>query len=57
MIQALRDPTTVKEVRQILEVINYYGKFIPRLAMIAETIHNFLKKKKQWSGTGSMRRR
>ena len=48
MIQALRAPTTVREVRQILGVINYYGKFIPRLAIIAQPIHDLLKKNKGW---------
>ena len=48
MIQALRAPITVREVRQILGVINYYGKFIPRLAIIAQPIHDLLKKNKQW---------
>ena len=48
MFQALRDPTTVREVRQILGVINRYGKFIPRLAIIAQPIHDLLKKNKQW---------
>ena len=40
MIQALRAPTTVREVRQILGVINYYGKLIPKLAIIAQPIHD-----------------
>ena len=47
MIQALRAPTTVREVRQILGVIKYYGKFIPRLVTIVQPIHNLLKKNKQ----------
>ena len=35
MFQVLRPSTVVREVRQILGVINYYGNFIPRLAIIA----------------------
>ena len=48
MLQALSAPTTAREVRQILGVINYYGKFIPRLAIIGQPIYDLLKKNKQW---------
>ena len=43
-IQELRAPKTVKEVRQVLGVINYYRKFIERMAIVAKPIYELLKK-------------
>jgi hypothetical protein len=43
-IQELRAPKTVKEVRQVLGVINYYRKFIENMAIVAKPIYELLKK-------------
>ena len=43
-ILTLSKPANLKGVRQLLGVINYYGKFIPHLASVAEPLHALLRK-------------
>ena len=44
IITKLKAPTNVKQVRQLMGIINYYAKFIKSLAGIASPIYNLLKK-------------
>ena len=44
----LKPPTCVKEVRQLLGVVNYYNRYIPRMAEIAEPIHALLRNGSKW---------
>ena len=48
-IRNLKAPGTVKEVRQILGIVNYYGRYIPGLADLAEPMHRLLKKGVRWN--------
>ena len=47
-IGRLKDPENVKQARQVMGVVNYYGRFIPSLAQIAHPIHSLLEKGKKW---------
>ena len=44
IISAIRAPANVKQVRQLLGVINYYSRFIKNMASILSPIHALLKK-------------
>ena len=46
-VQAVKDmavPKTVKEVRSFLGTVNYYGKFIPKIADMRKPLNDLLKK-------------
>ena len=45
-IQRLKKPENVKELRQLLGIVNYYQKYIPKMAVIAEPLHSLLRKDK-----------
>ena len=38
----------MKELRQLLGIVNYYQKYIPKMAVIAEPLHSLLRKDKAW---------
>lgn len=42
------DPTNVTELKSLLGLINYYGKFVPNLSTILEPLHKLLKKEIAW---------
>ena len=44
VIKDLKSPTCVKEVRQVLGIVNYYGRFIESLASKADPLYNLLRK-------------
>ena len=46
-----RVPTNVQELRSFLGVLNYYGKFLPKLATILHPLHTFLKQDRKWRWT------
>ena len=46
VIQDLQVPTTTKEVRKLLGVINYYRRFVPKIGEIAIPIQELLRKNK-----------
>ena len=50
-IEKLQIPKTVKEVRQIMGVVNYYSKFVQNFAAIADPIHQLLKKNVKFGWT------
>ena len=47
-IRGLKAPRSAKELRQLLGIVNYYMKYIPRMAMLAEPLHALLKKGRSW---------
>lgn len=47
-IVAMPAPTSVKEVRRFMGMVNYVGKFIPRLSAISEPLRNLLKADSDW---------
>ena len=47
-IQGLEAPRNVKQVRQLMGVINYYGRYIPNLATISGPINDLLQKCKRF---------
>ena len=47
-IQRLRKPENLKELRQLLGIVNYYQKYIPKMAVIAEPLHSLLRKDNTW---------
>ncbi|XP_056144368.1 uncharacterized protein K02A2.6-like [Lampris incognitus] len=44
-------PTNVSQLRSLLGMINYYGRFIPDLATILQPLNSLLHKGKKWQGT------
>ena len=53
-IQAINDalrPTNVTELRAFLGVINYYGKFMPKLSTQLSPLYKILSKKSKWVWT------
>ena len=53
-IQAIKDaprPTSVTELRTFLGIINYYGKFIPKLSTQFSPLYKLLCKKSKWVWT------
>ena len=57
-IRELKEPACVKEVQQFLGKVNYYRKFIPKLAEIAHPLYELtktkLKSKFQWNSEHQM---
>ena len=47
----ISDPTSLKEVQAFLGAANYYRKFVPNFAAIAEPLHQLLKKDANWTWT------
>ena len=43
-INNLGVPKSVKQIRQVMGIINYYGRFIPNLAELASPMHHLLRK-------------
>ncbi len=41
-------PTTVSELRTFLGLLNFYGKFLPRLSTVLAPLHELLKKECSW---------
>ena len=50
-IKRLKEPSSVKEVRQVMGVVSYYGKFIPKLSEIARPLYSLLKKTNRFCWT------
>ena len=44
-------PTNVTELRSLLGLVNYYGKFVPNLATILHPLNNLLKTDVKWNWT------
>lgn len=42
-------PENVTQLKSILGLINYYGKFLPDLATVLNPLHNLLKKETRWN--------
>ena len=47
-IRTLRSPTCLNELRQVLGVVNYYARYVPKLAAMASPLHELLKKTTAW---------
>ena len=50
-VQAVREapaPENIQELRSVLGMINYYGKFIPNLSTLLHPLHNLLKANQPW---------
>ena len=43
------EPKRVAELRSFLEIVKYYGKFLPNLATTAAPLYNLLKKNGHWT--------
>ena len=53
-IEAIRDapaPENVSQLKSILGLINYYGKFLPDLASVLHPLHELLRKETKWKWT------
>ena len=50
-VQDFPKPKNVKNIRQFLGVVNFYRKFLPRLASIAKPLTTLLKKDKKFKWT------
>jgi len=50
-VQNFPTPDTQKKIRQFLGKINYYGKYIPKSAIMLDPLHNLLRKNQKfiWS--------
>ncbi len=51
-IKAIRlapTPRNVTELRALLGIVNYYGKFLPNLSSQLEPLHGLLQKRSKWS--------
>ena len=46
-------PEDLQSLRAFLGLVNYYGKFIPRLASVAAPLYHLLKKEAPWRWTSS----
>jgi len=42
-------PKNTTELRAFLAILNYYGKFLPNLAMILSPLHKLLRNNTRWS--------
>ena len=47
-IQNAPQPTKVSELRSVLGMINYYGKFVPNLAWLLHPMYELLKANQRW---------
>ena len=50
-INALKQPTNVKELRSFLGMITYCTSFLPNLATYTEPLHMLIKKNTNWIWT------
>ncbi|UYV70991.1 K02A2.6-like, partial [Cordylochernes scorpioides] len=50
-LQKAKSPTNISELRSFLELVNYYGKFIPNLPDLLSPLHELLHKNNCWSWT------
>ena len=48
VIEEWKRPTTITELRSFLGMINYYHKFIPRMAILAGPLNELLRKDVEW---------
>ncbi|XP_043206059.1 uncharacterized protein K02A2.6-like [Amphibalanus amphitrite] len=48
-IQALKRPSNVKEVKQLLGMVNYVGRFIPQLAETLRPLNDLLRRDHHWT--------
>ncbi len=48
-VQELPEPTNVGELRALLGIVNYYGKYVHQLATILEPFHHLLQKNARWN--------
>ncbi|MCG8525360.1 MAG: hypothetical protein MI748_03190 [Opitutales bacterium] len=48
VIEEWKRPTTITELRSFLGMINYYHKFIPRMAMLVGPLNELLRKDVEW---------
>ncbi|CAI5657120.1 unnamed protein product [Oreochromis niloticus] len=48
-IARMPSPTNVEQLRQVLELINYVGKFLPGLSTVLHPLSNLLKKETVWA--------
>ena len=42
------EPTNVQELHSFLDLMNYYGKFLPNLSTILHPLNNLLQQGKTW---------
>ena len=47
-IQQAQYPKNVQQLRSFLDLVHYYGKFIPNLATVTEPLNQLLHKDKKW---------
>ena len=47
-IRSLISPKNAKGLRQVLGIVNYYGRYIPNLAELAHPLFKRLKKEREW---------
>lgn len=48
-LTCLPSPTDVTQLKSFLGLLNYYGKFIPKLSTLLHPLHALLKKNAKWS--------
>ncbi|XP_034023466.1 uncharacterized protein K02A2.6-like [Thalassophryne amazonica] len=48
-IQQLPPPTNVPELKRILGMVNYLGRYIPKLSTVAQPLYELLKGKNAWT--------
>lgn len=48
-ISTLKEPNSVNELRRVLGLINYIGKYIPDLEIEGGTLYKLLKKRSVWT--------
>jgi len=54
-IKSMREPTTVSEVKSFLGLVNFYGKFIPKMSHLCEPLNNLTRDNVKWCWTGNCR--
>ena len=50
-IQKMLPPKTPKEIKQFLEIIGYYGKFVPRFSELARPLNALTRKNTEFKWT------
>ncbi|XP_054874059.1 uncharacterized protein K02A2.6-like [Amphiprion ocellaris] len=48
-IQQLPPPTDVHDLRRVLGMVNYLGKYVPNLATVGESLYELLRQKNMWT--------
>jgi len=55
-VRDLKSPTNIHELKSLLGLVNYYGKYLRNLATRLEPLHRLLRKEEQWKWGPSQER-